>query len=95
MIAKLKKTIVEMKDIIRQRYKAEIRGIFGSYVRSDFHADSDLDLLVDFDDGANLFDMIGLQHFLEDKLGCKVDLGTESSLREEIRESVLNEAIYL
>ena len=33
MIANLKKTIVEMKDIIRQKYKAEIKGIFGSYTR--------------------------------------------------------------
>ena len=95
MIEELKKIVTEEKDKIRQQYKAQIKAVFGSYARGDFHADSDLDLLVDFDDGVNLFDMIGLQHFLEDKLGCKVDLGTEDSLREEIRESVLSEAVYL
>ena len=95
MIEALKKIVTEEKDDIRRQYKAQIKAVFGSYARGDFHTDSDLDLLVDFDDGANLFDMLGLQHFLEDRLGCKVDLGTESSLREEIRESVLNEAIYL
>lgn len=95
MIEALKRIVAEEKDAIRQQYKAQIKAIFGSYARGDFHADSDLDLLVDFDKGVNLFDMIGLQHFLEDRLGCKVDLGTEASLREEIRESVLNEAIYL
>ena len=61
----------------------------------DFHADSDLDLLVDFDEGANLFDLVGLQQFLEEKLGCKVDLVSRRSLRAELRTSVLNEMISL
>jgi predicted nucleotidyltransferase len=83
MIGNFKKMIVEAKDEIRQKYKAEIRGIFGSYTRSDFHADSDLDLLVDFDDGADLVDHIGLQRFLEDRLECKVDVVSRLSRREE------------
>ena len=95
MIEALKKIIAEDKDEIRQQYKAEIKAVFGSYARGDFHADSDLDLLVDMDAGASLFDLVGLQHFLEDRLGCKVDVGTLNSLREEIRESVFSEAIYL
>lgn len=95
MIEKIKKIVAEEKDEIRRQYKAKVKAIFGSYARGDFDADSDLDLLVDVDAGATLFDLIGLQHFLEDRLGCKVDLGTQSSLREEIRESVFSEAIYL
>ena len=83
MIANLRKTIVEMKDLIRQKYRAEIKGIFGSYTRGDFHADSDLDLLVDFDDGADLTDFIGLQQFLEDRLECKIDVVSQRSHREE------------
>ena len=59
MIAEVQKTIAEAKDEIRRRYRAEIKGIFGSYARGDFHADSDLDLLVDFDEGADLFDLVG------------------------------------
>ena len=95
MIAEIQNTITEAKDEIRGRYKAEIKGIFGSYARGDFHADSDLDLLVDFDEGADLFDLVGLQQFLEEKLGCKVDLVSRRSLREELRTSVLNEMINL
>ena len=83
MIANLRKTIVEMQDIIRQRYKAEITGIFGSYTRSDFHADSDLDLLINFDDSAELTDFVGLQQFLEDRLECKIDIVSRRSHREE------------
>ena len=83
MIANLKKTIVEMKDTTRQKYKAEIKGIFGSYTRRDFHADSDLDLLVNFDDGADLEDFVHLQQFLEDRLECKIDIISRRSRREE------------
>ena len=95
MIAEIQNTIIAEKDKIRRKYRAEIKGIFGSYARGDFHADSDLDLLVDFDEGANLFDLVGLQQFLEEKLGCKVNLVSQRSLREELRTSILNEMISL
>ena len=95
MIAGIQNTIAAEKDEIRRRYRAEIKGIFGSYARGDFHADSDLDLLVDFDEGANLFDLVGLQQFLEEKLGCRVDLVSRRSLRAELRTSILNEMISL
>ena len=95
MIAEIQSTIAAEKDEIRRRYRAEIKGIFGSYARGDFHANSDLDLLVDFDEGANLFDLVGLQQFLEEKLGCKVDVVSRRSLRAELRTSILNEMISL
>lgn len=83
MIENLKRLIVEMQDVIRQKYKAEIKGISGSYTRSDFHADSDLDLLVDFDDSADLMDYIKFQQFLEDRLECKVDVVSRRSCRDK------------
>ncbi len=95
MIEEIQKKLAREKDDIRRRYKAEIKGIFGSYARGDFHAGSDLDLLVDFDDGASLFDLVGLGQHLEDVFGCKVDLVTRRSLREELRAAILNEMIRL
>lgn len=95
MIEKVKKIVAEESEEIRTQYKAEIKAIFGSYARGDFHADSDLDLLIDVDTGATLLDLVGLQQFLEDRLGCKVDVVTRRSLREELRAAVFSEAIYL
>jgi len=95
MIEKVKKIVAEEKEEIRRQYKAQIKAVFGSYARGDFHADSDLDLLVDVDAGATLLDLAGLQHFFEDRLGCKVDVVTRRSLREELRAAVFSEAIYL
>ena len=95
MIEEVKKIVAEEKDEIRKQYKAEVKAIFGSYARGDFDTDSDLDLLVDVDAGATLLDLAGLQQFLEDRLGCKVDVVTRRSLREELRADVFSEAIYL
>ncbi|MGC9071068.1 MAG: nucleotidyltransferase family protein, partial [Elusimicrobiales bacterium] len=65
------KTIESLKDKIKRDYKAEIVGIFGSYVRGEQKRGSDLDLLVKFYDGATLFEFVGLAIFLEEKLGIK------------------------
>ena len=84
-----------IKDEAKQNYKAKIVGIFGSYVRGDEKEKSDIDILVDFDEDASLFDLVGLSLFLEEELNCKVDVVPRKSLREEIKPYVLEEAIYL
>ena len=53
----------------------------------------DLDVLVEFKEGANLIDLVGLALFLEEKLHMKVDVVPESALREEIRDIVLKEKV--
>jgi predicted nucleotidyltransferase len=71
MDRKLESIISELKtdkEYIRNRYKAEIIGVFGSFVRNEQKQTSDIDLLVRFLEGASLFDFIGLANFLEDKL---------------------------
>ena len=95
MIEEIQKTIAEAKDEIRQNYRAEVKGIFGSYARGDNHADSDLDLLADFDAGADLLDEIFLQQFLEGKLGYRVDLLPCCVLVRELRDLVLKDLIRL
>jgi hypothetical protein len=68
--------------------------VFGSVVRADNREDSDVDLLVEFDRGKTLFDLIGLKLDLEDLLGVSVDVATPNSLRY-IRDRVLAEALPL
>ncbi|MFZ2148311.1 MAG: nucleotidyltransferase family protein [Sedimentisphaerales bacterium] len=84
-----------LKDQVRRNYKADIKGIFGSYVRGEQTGQSDIDVLVEFHHGADLFDFIGLSQFLEERLNCKVDVVPLSSLREEVKPYVLSEAVYL
>ncbi len=85
----------ELQEEIKECYKAEIKGIFGSYAKGEETPHSDIDVLVDFKKGADLLDFTGLSIFLEEKLQHKVDIVPLVSLREEIRENVLADAIYL
>jgi predicted nucleotidyltransferase len=52
-----------------------------------------VDLLVDFAAGVTLFDLVGLGLFLEEKLGCPVDVVPRRALRREIRNEALNQAV--
>jgi len=89
------RTLESLKDEVRQKYKAEIKGIFGSYSRGEQKKDSDLDVLVDFLEGATLFELAGLGDFLEQKLRCKVDVVSRRALREEIKPYVYDDLIEL
>lgn len=67
--------------------------LFGSVARDEATPESDVDFLVEFDRPVGLFTLLGLKAYLEDLLGCSVDVGTPSSLRPHLRETVLKEAI--
>lgn len=91
--AQISEMLGSLKAEARRRFKAEIRGIFGSYVRGEQEKGSDLDVLVEFDEDANLFHLVGLAEFLEEKLHLKVDVIPESALRKEIKDSILREKV--
>lgn len=67
--------------------------LFGSTARNEAKAMSDADFLVEFSTEAGLFELFRVKHFLEEILGCAVDLGTKDSLREHLREPVLKDVI--
>ena len=90
-------------DKLRREKRAEILRIaethgarnvrvFGSVVRGENRSDSDLDLLVEFDSGRTLLDLIGLKLDLENLLGVQVDVVTPNSLRY-MRQRVLAESL--
>ena len=67
--------------------------VFGSVARREADAQSDVDFIVDMEPGRSLFDMGKLLVELESLLGCSVDVITEASLYDHMRERVLVEAI--
>mgnify|MGYP002777004211 CR=1 FL=1 len=67
--------------------------LFGSVARNQATAESDADFLVEFSIEAGLFEIFRVKHYLEDILGCAVDLGTREALREHLREPVLKDVI--
>jgi predicted nucleotidyltransferase len=89
------KTLRVLKPKAKKNYKAEIKGVFGSYARGELHGSSDVDVLVHFEDSADLIDFVGLSQFLEEKLKSKVDIVPQGDIREELKESILKDTIYL
>ncbi|MEM3374146.1 MAG: nucleotidyltransferase family protein [Candidatus Woesearchaeota archaeon] len=91
----IKKFLLKNKNFLYEKYKIKKISIFGSYARHQQKKNSDLDLLVVFDENATLFDMISASNFLEEKLKIKIDMVTEYSLNHKIKSYVLKEAIEI
>ena len=89
IVTKLK----ELKPTIAARYKVREISLFGSFVRGEQEASSDIDLLAEFEDNADLFDLIGLALYLEEIFQRQVDVVPKQALRAELRESVLQQVV--
>ena len=83
----------ELKPELMHRFKIRDICLFGSWACGEEKPDSDIDLLVEFDDSADLFDSIGLSLYLEEVFGRSVDVVSREALREELRETVLKQVI--
>lgn len=85
--------------IEKSAHKEAIRRVrlFGSRLHGDARPDSDVDLLVDFEDDASIgyFTLVNIQDTFEKELGHKVDLVTAPALSKFFRTEVLKEALSL
>ncbi|MGH9065013.1 MAG: nucleotidyltransferase family protein [Acidimicrobiales bacterium] len=91
-LAALRARRAEIVRIAAARGASNIR-VFGSVARGDATADSDVDLLVDFEPGRSLLDEAGLARELEELLGYHVDVGSDVDV--VIRHHVLAQAVPL
>ncbi len=69
--------------------------MFGSSVRGEQTDASDIDVLVDLEEDAGLFDLVGMALLLEEEFRRKVDLVSKRALRAELEESVLSELVFV
>ncbi len=86
-------TIRQHRDILEEKYGIAVVGIFGSRVRHEERQGSDIDLLVEILKSVSLLELVGAEIYLSDLLGLKVDLVPRRSLREELKEVILKEAV--
>jgi predicted nucleotidyltransferase len=83
----------EAKPVLVERYGVTRLALFGSTVRDEARGDSDVDIIVGFDGPATSARYFGVQFYLEDELGCAVDLVTEKAMRPELRPYIEREAV--
>jgi predicted nucleotidyltransferase len=82
-----------IKPILKDKYKVNKIGYFGSYARGEQTEQSDIDILVGFSEPIGL-EFIELKNYLEEILDKKVDLVTTNALKPQLKESILQEVIY-
>jgi uncharacterized protein len=85
------------KEDLRKKYGVIELGIFGSFLRGENKKESDLDILVEFeeDPGIGLITFVNMENYLSDLLGVKVDLVEKSSLKPRIGRHILKEVLFL
>jgi len=87
----LKSKRAEILDLAKKYGVSQIR-IFGSVARGESGPGSDVDFLVEMEEGRSLLDLVGLWQDLEELLGCKVDVITEGGMSPYLRERIYEEA---
>jgi len=96
-VEKIKKKLEELKPSLEEKFKVKSIGIFGSYIRGEEKKESDLDILVEFEESADLslLDFIRLENYLSEELGVKVDLVEKGTLKPRIGKHVLEEVVSI
>lgn len=87
-------TLKNVKEKLKIEYRVKSIGLFGSYVSNKQTATSDIDFLVEFENDADLFHLVGLSRYLEEIFNTKVDVISKPSLKEELKQDILEEVIY-
>lgn len=89
------KTLGKLKEYLHENYHVKEIGLFGSAARGEQKKGSDIDVLVEFEEDADLFSLIGLSDFLKTKLKQDVDVVPKRTLRSELRASILKDVVYV
>lgn len=90
----IERIIENNRKILRETFHIENIGVFGSYSKGNQTNESDIDIIVEFN-GPIGWKFFTLKKFLENILKKKVDLATVNSLREEMKQEILNNVVYL
>ena len=85
--------LTRAKPELARRFAVTRLALFGSTARDEARPGSHVDVVVSFDGPATSQRYFGVQFYLEDALGCSVDLVTEKAMRPELRPFIEREAV--
>lgn len=92
----MNKKLTEIKQILSRNREQLLRdysvkeiGIFGSYIRNEQKKNSDLDILVEFEEPISLFKFMDLEEYLKNLLGIKIDLVSKKALKPYIGKLII------
>lgn len=91
----IEEILTSHKRKLKKRFKIKEVGIFGSCVRGEQTEKSDVDILVDFYELPDVFDLLKLERSLRRLLRCKVDVVRKQAIRKELRDRILSEVVNI
>jgi len=91
----IRETIKLHKGDLKSEYGVKEIGIFGSYVRGEQRAISDIDILIELERPIGFIKFLKLEKRISDLLGVKVDLVTKKALKPYIGQRILQEVQYV
>lgn len=84
------------KRYFMERFGVIRLGIFGSFVKGEQNAQSDIDVIIEIEEGKrNIHNFLDFKRFLEKELAIEIDLGLESSIKPLIKEEIRDEIVYV
>lgn len=86
-----KKVIYPILISLLKSYGAKKIGVFGSFSRGDTNPESDLDILVEFNERKSLLELVKIERILSEKIGIKVDLLTEKFISPYLIDRIKSE----
>lgn len=94
-IEEIKKILKENFETLNKNYKVKFIGIFGSYIRGEQKKESDVDIIVEFEEPISLLKLVSLENYISDSIGVNVDLIPMEDIRSELKENILKEVSYI
>ena len=90
----IKQILTRIKPELVDKYHISSIGLFGSVVRDDFTAESDIDIIVDFSQQIGI-EFVDLADYIENKLKKNVDLVSKKGIKQKYYQAIESEIIYV
>ena len=95
-INEVKKILEAQRDFLRERFHVMDVGIFGSFVKGEETALSDIDILVTFERGhKDFFNYMRMKNYLGELIGLEVDLVIKEAVKPGLRDKIFREVEYV
>ena len=95
-ITEVKKILEDEDHYLRETFHVKDVGIFGSFIKGEETASSDIDILVSFEKGhKDFFNYMRLKHYLEELIGREVDLVIKEAVKHRLKEKISSEVEYV
>lgn len=91
---KIKRALERLKPELANKYHVSSIGLFGSVVRNDFTTESDIDIIVDFNQKIGI-EFIDLADYIESTLQKKVDLVSRKGIKDKYFKEIEPEIVYV